>query len=293
MQKIVPYLWFDTQAFEAAEFYISLFENSKITNKMTLYSTPSGEVQTVDFELAGINFAALSAGPYFTFNPSISLMIACESEEEVDRLYNSLIIGGRELMPLGEYGFSKWYAWISDQYGLNWQIMLVDDINVHQKIRPSFLFGLEVCGKAKEAITYYESIFKDSKMGNISYYSNGEANDPRAVINYSELELYNFEMVFMDHGYGGESTFNEAFSFMIQCVDQAEIDYYWDKLSYEPEVEACGWVKDQFGISWQIVPAMMSEIMSNGTEEELNRVTKAFLEMKKFDIEALEHAKKG
>ncbi|MFZ7133974.1 MAG: VOC family protein [Eubacteriales bacterium] len=110
MQKIVPHLWFDIQALEAASLYVSLFEDSKILNTTMLYDTPSGDAQTVGFQLAGLEFAAISAGPYFTFNSSISLMVVCETKEEVDRLYKSLVEGGSELMPLGTYDFSQWYA---------------------------------------------------------------------------------------------------------------------------------------------------------------------------------------
>ena len=293
MQKIVPHLWFDTQALEAAELYVSLFENSKIKNTAMLYDTPSGDAQTVEFQLSGFDFAAISAGPYFVFNPSISLMVACETKEEVDRLFNKLIDGGSELMPLGTYPFSQRYAWISDRFGLNWQIMLVEDINEHKKIRPSLLFSLEVCGKAQEAMDYYTSVFSVTKVGYVNNYLEGEANDLRAKINYGELDIFDLEMVMMDHGHGGDATFNEAISFIIHCEDQKEIDYYWEKLSFVPEAEACGWVKDQFGISWQIVPKLMGELLSNGTEEELERLTEAFLKMKKFDIAALQKAKNG
>jgi len=291
MQKIVPHLWFDTQALEAAEFYVSLFEDSRITNKAMIYDTPSGDAQTVEFQLAGFDFAAISAGPYFAFNSSISLMVACETKEEVNGLYNKLIKGGSELMTLGTYDFSQWYAWVSDRFGLNWQIMLVDDVSQHKKIRPSLLFGLEVCGRAQEAMDYYTSVFSDSKIGHVNHYLEGGANDPRAKLNYAELDILDLEMVMMDHGYGGDVTFNEAISFMIQCQDQKEIDYYWEKLSFVPEAEACGWVKDKFGLSWQIIPEIMGELLSTGTEEELERVTEAFLKMKKFDIIALEKAK--
>src|SRR5665647_677609 len=229
MQKIVPHLWFDNQALEAVQLYISLFEDSKILNTAVLIDTPSGEAQTVEFQLAGLDFAAISAGPYFAFNSSISLMVACETKEEVNRLYNTLSDGGSELMPLGTYDFSGWYAWISDKYGLNWQIMLVENINEHKKIRPCLLLGMEVCGKTQEAIDYYTSVFSDSKVGYVNSYLEGQAADHRAKINYAELELFNLEMVMMDHGYGGDVIFNEAISFMIRCDDQKEIDYYWDK----------------------------------------------------------------
>jgi len=292
MQKIVPHLWFDSQALEAAKFYVSLFEDSKILNMTMLHDTPSGDAQTVEFQLAGIEFAAISAGPYFTFNSSISFMVACETKEEVDRLYNILVEGGSELMPLDTYDFSEWYAWISDRYGLNWQIMLVDNIGEHKKIRPCLLYGMEVCGKTQDAMDYYSNVFSDSKIANINRYIDGQALDQRAKINYAELEIFDLELVMMDHGYGGEATFDEAISFMIRCEDQIEIDYYWDKLSFVPKAEACGWVKDQFGLSWQIIPKMMDELLSSATKEELESVTKAILKMKKIDIAALKKARK-
>src|SRR5690606_15110882 len=114
MQKIVPHLWYDKEAKEAASFYLSLFENSKLLSVNVLENTPSGDAELVSFELAGQQFQAISAGPYFKFNPSISLMVACESEEEVNTLWEALVEGGTELMPLGEYPFSKRYAWVQD-----------------------------------------------------------------------------------------------------------------------------------------------------------------------------------
>lgn len=293
MQKIIPHLWYDKEAIEAAKWYVELFEDSGIIHTGTLSDTPSGDAQTVDFMLAGMRFSAISAGPYFTFNPSISIMVASSSPEEVDMLHSSLSAGGTELMQLGEYPFSKRYAWIQDKYGLSWQIMLVEDIKEHQRIRPVLLFTEDVCGRAEEALSYYLSIFEGSSKGDVNYYQTGEAMDHRAKINYSELNIQGNQIIAMDHEQGGDFTFNEAFSFMIPCADQAEIDYFWDKLSFVPEAEQCGWVKDQFGISWQIVPDNMEDIMANGTQEEIKRITEAFLKMKKLDIAALEKARLG
>lgn len=120
MQKIIPHLWYDKEAKEAAQFYVSLFENSKIANVISLENTPSGDSEIVSFELAGQRFEAISAGPYFKFNPSISLMVACETVEEVNSKWEALKEGGQALMPLGEYPFNKWYGWIQDRYGLSW-----------------------------------------------------------------------------------------------------------------------------------------------------------------------------
>jgi predicted 3-demethylubiquinone-9 3-methyltransferase (glyoxalase superfamily) len=151
--KIVPHLWFDREAREAAEFYVSVFPESRITNVTTLRDTPSGDCDVVSFELAGQPFMAISAGPLFKFNEAISLMVYCETQEE--------------------------------------------------------------------------------------------------------------------------------------------IDYYWEKLSAVPEAEQCGWLKDKYGLSWQIVPTRMDELLRGGSEEQVARVTQAFLPMKKLEIAALERAAAG
>lgn len=293
MQKIVPHLWFDKEAVEAVEWYVTLFEDSGINSVSKLEGTPSGEVDIVDFQLAGMRFQAISAGPYFHFDPTTSLMIACSSSEEVDRLYAQLSAGGADLMPLGEYPFSRRYAWLIDKYGLSWQLFLVEDMSEHRRIRPCQLFTGDVCGRAEEAMDFYRTVFKDSGTGYVNHYAPGEAQDPRAKLNYAELNLMNLQFILMDHGYGGEGSFNEAFSFMILCDTQEEIDYYWDKLSFVPEAEQCGWVKDKFGVSWQIVPSVMDELLENASEEALKRYTAAFLSMKKFDIEELKKALQG
>ncbi|MDF2842944.1 MAG: hypothetical protein K0R00_1370 [Herbinix sp.] len=293
MQKLISHLWFDKEALEAVNWYVSLFENSKISNTAIIPDTPSGDAALVNFQLANTEFSAINGGPYFSLNPSISLMVACETVEEVDRLYKELSVGGFELMPLGEYPFSKHYAWLQDKYGLNWQLFLVENIDEHQRIRPSMLFSSDQCGRAEEALNYYSSVFRKSNLGFINKYQTGEAQDNRAKVNYAEFNIADTQLIVMDHGAGGDFTFNEAFSFMISCKDQDEIDYYWDKLSHVPEAEQCGWVKDQFGVSWQIVPANMNDIYEKGDKEEIKRVTEAFLQMKKFDLETLENARLG
>jgi predicted 3-demethylubiquinone-9 3-methyltransferase (glyoxalase superfamily) len=153
MQRIVPHLWYDKEAKEAAEFYASVFPGSKITNVTTLHDTPSGDTDIVSFELFGQPFMAISAGPLFKFNESISFMVYCETQEEIDS--------------------------------------------------------------------------------------------------------------------------------------------YWEKLSADPEAEQCGWLKDKYGLSWQIVTKRMDELLESGTEEQVARVTQAFLPMKKLDIAELEKAYVG
>jgi predicted 3-demethylubiquinone-9 3-methyltransferase (glyoxalase superfamily) len=293
MQKIVPHLWYDKEAKDAALFYISIFDQAKLLSETVIGETPSGDTQIISFQLAGQQFAAISAGPYFKFNPSISLMVACNSIDEVNTKWSALSEGGTELMPLGEYPFSKWYGWIQDRYGLSWQLMLVDSEQAVQKITPNLLFSNDACGKAEEAVKFYVGVFENSEISIISRYGIGEATSSKAQVNYAAFKLCGLDFSAMDNAFDVDFNFNEAFSLIINCKDQKEIDYYWDKLSAVPEAEQCGWVKDQFGVSWQIVPSNMDEIMSNGTKDEIQRVTEAFLKMKKFDLNALEQARLG
>jgi predicted 3-demethylubiquinone-9 3-methyltransferase (glyoxalase superfamily) len=153
MRPITPHLWFDRDAKQAAEFYVSIFPDSKITHSSTLKNTPSGDCDIVSFTLNGQPFMAISAGPLFKFN--------------------------------------------------------------------------------------------------------------------------------------------EAISFVIQCETQEEIDYYWNKLAADPNAGQCGWLKDKFGLSWQVTPAALGEMLSSGDPAKTARVTQAFLKMKKFDIAALKKAFEG
>jgi predicted 3-demethylubiquinone-9 3-methyltransferase (glyoxalase superfamily) len=97
----------------------------------------------------------------------------------------------------------------------------------------------------------------------------------------------------MDSAREHKFSFNEAISLLIPCEDQKEIEFYWDKLSADPKSEQCGWLKDKFGVSWQVWPTIMGEMMKNGTREQIDRVTQAFLPMRKFDLAALRKAYEG
>lgn len=293
MQKIVPNLWYDTQASEAVELYVSLFEDGKILSETLLKDTPGGDSTIITFELAGQKFSAMSAGPFFSLNPSFSLMVSCVTIDEVNAKWNALAEGGTALMPLAEYPFSPWYGWIQDRFGLSWQLGLADGDPITQKITTSMLFSNDMCGKAEEALRFYVDVFKDGSVNFLSPYPDGSAPSDTALVQYANFTLAGIEFAAMDNAYHEGAPFNEAFSLMIECADQAEIDYFWDKLSAVPEAEQCGWVKDKFGVSWQIVSEEMDEAMANGTPEEIARMVAALLPMKKLDIAALDRARRG
>lgn len=293
MPKITPHLWYDKEAKVAAELYTSVFPGSKITNITTLHNTPSGSADIVSFELAGQPFMSISAGPYFKFNPSVSFLVACSSKDEVDTLWNRLSEGGTALMELGEYPFSERFGWTQDRYGLSWQIMHMGDRPFRQKITPFIMFVGQVCGKAEQAINFYNSVFPDSSIVDVMRYAQGEEPDQEGTVKFATFQLAGQNFSAMDSAYEHAFAFNEAISFIIDCKDQAEIDYYWEKLSAVPEAEQCGWLKDQYGLSWQVSPAGIQEMMQNGTQEQIDRVTQAFLPMKKFDLAILQAAYEG
>src|SRR5688572_17048432 len=293
-QKIVPHLWYDKEAKEASAFYASIFPNSKVTHVTTLHDTPSGDCDVVSFELAGQPFMAISAGPLFKFNPSISFHIKCSTVEEVDALWSKFSPGASVLMELGEYPFSKRFGWLADRYGVNWQIIHAGDRPFRQRIMPALMFVGAASGKAEEAINFYTSVFANSggtgpsKVQTIMRWGKGEEPEKEGTVKYASFELLGQEFGAMDSARGHQFAFNEATSFLVPCDTQQEIDYLWGKLSSDPKFEQCGWLKDRFGVSWQISSTAMDELMNSGDQEKIDRVTQAFLKMKKFDIAELE-----
>jgi len=293
-QKIVPHLWFNEEAKEATEFYCSVFPYSRITAINTLKNTPSGDTDIVTFKLWGYTFKAISAGPLFQFNPSISFMVNFdpsldgEARQRIDEIWGKLIEGGEVLMPLDKYPFSERYGWVQDRYGLSWQLIYTNPEGEERPlIIPSLLFVGAVCGKAEAASDFYLSVFKDTRRGAIERYPEGMEPEKKGTIMFTDFKLENRWFAAMDSAHDHRFNFNEAISFMVLCKDQEEIDYYWEKLSAVPEAEQCGWLKDRYGLSWQIVPDALDKMMQDEDSERLSRVTKTFLKMKKFDLAKL------
>lgn len=289
MQQITPHLWFDKEAKEAMSFYTSLFEGSKVKSVTTITGTPSGDCDIVTFELSDQNFMAISAGPYFKFNPSISLFVVFDNEAEIEAVWNKLIDGGKALMPYNSYPWAHKYGWLQDRYGLSWQLSWSEHHKLEQKITPLLMFTKDVAGRAKGAIETYTSIFPNSNIEMIVPYTKDDG-DKEGFIKHARFTLDGRNFMAMDSSLQHDFSFNEAISFAVNCDTQKEIDYYWEKLSAVPEAEQCGWLKDKYGVSWQIVPTAMNEMMTSGDKEKIARVTQAFLKMKKFDIVKLKKA---
>ena len=299
-QKLVPHLWFDKEAREAATFYSSVFPDSSITNITTLHNTPSGDCDVVSFTVLGQQFMAISAGPLFEFNPSISFMVNfdpsqdADAQTRIDAVWAKLTEGGKVLMPLDKYPFSERYGWVEDRFGLSWQLILTNpEGEKRPPIIPFLLFVGAVAGKTEEASDFYLSIFKDAKRGAIARYPAGMEPESEGTVMFTDFQLEGQWFAAMDSAREHNFAFNEAVSFMVYCNDQNEIDYYWEKLSAVPQAEQCGWLKDKYGLSWQIVPTQMDQMMQDQDSQRVARVTRAFLKMKKFDLAALRRAYEG
>jgi predicted 3-demethylubiquinone-9 3-methyltransferase (glyoxalase superfamily) len=295
MQKIVPHLWFDTQAKEAAEFYVSAFPDSKITNTTLLRNTPSGDADMVTFSLTGYDFMAISAGPLFKFNPAISFMVNFDPSQDpdakanLDALWEKLSNGGIALMPLDKYPFSEHYGWIQDKFGVTWQLMLTNPAGEPKPfIIPSIMFIGDGYGKAEEATDFYLSVFKNSKRGTMAKYGAQQPPDKEGTVMFTDFQLEGQWFAAMDSAQNHKFQLNEAISLMVNCQDQEEADYYWEKLSAVPESEQCGWLKDKYGLSWQIVPSNIGELMMN--PEKSQRVMDVVMKMKKLDMEKMTNA---
>lgn len=243
------------------------------------------------FSLLGQSFMAISAGPIFDLNPSISLFVTFDSEEEIQKVWDALIDGGKALMPFDTYPWAQKYGWLQDKYGLSWQLSLSSEVK-ELRITPHLMFTGAVAGKAREAIESYTHLFPNSQIETVVPYEKGDG-DQEGFIKYSNFTLNGRRFGAMDSSFDHKFGFNEAVSFIVSCDTQEEIDFYWEKLSAVPESEQCGWLKDIYGVSWQITPSVMDEMMSKGTPEQIDRVTQAFLQMKKFDIAALTKAFEG
>ncbi|KAA5537104.1 VOC family protein [Taibaiella lutea] len=275
-QPIYPCLWFDGKSKQAAEFYCTVFENTSIKDENPM---------VVTFDLDGQRFMCLNGGPMFKPNPSISFFVTYQNEAELDVVWNKLAEGGKVMMALDKYPWSSRYGWLTDKFGISWQLYLGDVSDVPQKVCSCFMFTKNVAGKAKEAINFYTSLFENSSVGGIMKYGPDGQDNPEYVA-HAQFLLNGETFMSMDSSMSHDFTFDEGISLVVTCKDQEEIDYFWNKMTADGGQESqCGWLKDKYGVSWQIVPAVLQQLMSD--PERSKRVVPAFMKMKKFIIQDL------
>jgi predicted 3-demethylubiquinone-9 3-methyltransferase (glyoxalase superfamily) len=297
-RTFVPCLWFDDQAEQAAAFYLRTFPDSRITATSRYPESsdnpsgrPRGSVLTVELELAGQGFTLLNGGPFFVANPSISFFVRIDTSAQAERLFALLAEGGEVLMALDAYPWSERYGWVKDRFGVSWQVMAGRRQPGGATIVPCLMFAGSQHGRAEEAMRVYAGIFPGGRIESVERYAADEG--PAGTVKHGRVVLGGQEMVAMDSHVDHGVTFNEAISLQVMCQDQAEVDRYWAALSEGGEPGPCGWLKDRFGLSWQIVPNTIAEWMACQDATARDRAFEAMLQMKKLDIAALKRAFDG
>jgi predicted 3-demethylubiquinone-9 3-methyltransferase (glyoxalase superfamily) len=282
---MIPYLWFTDTAIEAVEFYTNLFPNSSITGRMPLGDGSKGTMEVVTFNLMGLPYMAISGGPQFNITPAISLFVYCESESEINRIYSALMDGGVAFMELSAYPWSHRYAWVQDKFGVSWQLD-VEAINNAQKIVPTLMFSNENRSKVSEASIFYRSIFPNSTALMEASYEQMTGLGGDDLI-FAQVKLDEYIINLMSNDEEGGFEFSEGLSLMVYCDDQASIDHYWNTLCEGGEQQMCGWLKDKYGVSWQIIPRALDRMMADPDPTKTARVHEVILKSRKLDIDEL------
>lgn len=273
--RIIPNIWFDGTALEAAEFYAGVFREVAVTKIVTypedglpdFQAHMAGRPLTVDVEIHGRRLSLINAGPEFRPNHSISFLLNFDPSQYdggvdeaivyLDSVHDALVDGGGGvMMELGEYPHSARYAWIRDRFGVTWQLMLTNPSGEDRPfLTPSFMFGGANQDKAREATDFWISVIDASARGALVEYDHG-------AVMFTDFRLADEWFAAMDSAVPQDTTFNEGISLLIEAEPGAELDRLWNELSSDPAAEQCGWCKDRFGVSWQVVPENMDELMT-------------------------------
>lgn len=297
-QRIVPCLWFDDQAEQAAALYTRAFEGGRVVAVSRFpeqganpAGRPPGSVLTVELELAGFRLTLLNGGPQFVMNPTLSFFVHTKTAAEADRRFAALAEGGQVLMPLDAWPWSERYGWVQDRYGASWQVMAGRPTPLGATFVPCLMFAGRNHKRAQEAMRLYSGIF-DGRVDSLERYAPGEG--PEDSVKHGRIVIAGQELVAMDSHLEHQHAFNEAISLQVMCDDQRELDRVWEALtSSGGEESMCGWLKDRFGLSWQVVPTRLADWMTSPDAAARDRGFKALLEMKKLDIAALQAAFDG
>ena len=298
-QRIVPCLWFDDQAEAAASFYAAALPAGHV-GAVARYpgsganpaNRPPGSVLTVDVTVAGLRLTALNGGPSFRPNPSVSFHVHLPDADAVDALHGVLSEGGMDLMPLGAYPWSPRYAWVQDRFGVSWQLMARDDAP-RPAVVPALMFAGAHHGRARAAIAAYVAAFPGSHLHRVEDFGEGEGGEA-GTVKQAALELLGQPFIAMDGGPGHAFGFDEGVSLQVMCADQAEVDRVATALAADGGEEGpCGWVRDRFGLWWQVVPEAVAAWLTSEDEAARERVFYALMPMRRLDVAALERAYTG
>lgn len=270
MQTIYPCFWYDFTAEEAAALYQQALPNTSVVSTLH-YPTEAlpafqqdfaGLPLMIELNINGFGISLFNGGDAFAPNPSFSLMLIFDpstnqkAEEALRHAAKVLGEDGNVIMALGEYPFSPLYTWVEDRFGVSWQLIMPTEPLRDERpfVLPTFLFGHKEQSRTRSALSLYTEVFEDAEIGTvIPYDETAESVDMGGVV-YSELQLADQWFVAMDAAAEIDFTFTPGASLLVKCTTQDEIDRLWDGLSATPSAEQCGWCRDEFGFSWQILP---------------------------------------
>ena len=295
MRAIYPSFWFNDNAEAATTFYLSLFPGSELLG--TQYNTDAGHgepgsVLATHLRIANLELLTINGGPTFTPSPSLSLFVETSDLAKVDALWESLSRGGKVMMAYGEYPWAAKYGWLNDRYGVSWQISAGEREEI--SITPALLFTGDQFGKVESAIQRWVSIFTNSDPGLILKHEGGEDPARQGTVMFSRFSLGGQSVIAMEDNSEHAFTFTEGVSLVVECEDQAEIDHYWSGLIADGgEPSQCGWLKDPYGVSWQIIPTQLFEMVTSDDVAAVTRATQAMYGMHKLDLAALKRAFDG
>ncbi len=293
MQKITPFLWFLGNAEEAINCYQETFVDFEL---VSLQEYPAevpdlgGKVMSAEFKIGGLMIDAFDAGEHDEMNPSISFFVET-TRENADKYWEGLSKDGEVLMELQKYDWSEYYGWVQDRFGMTWQIAMREDGKEGEKVTPSFLFTNKNFGKAKAALEFYADLFPNSSVDEVVPFAESVNGVDTAIMwgsfTLADRVFYAMDSGMVEHDFG----FNDAISLFVSCQDQEEVDKYWHAfLEAGGKESMCGWLKDQFGVSWQIIPTRLMELLQHPDAEKAQKANEAMLKMKKIEISQLEAA---
>ncbi|CRH22272.1 VOC family protein [Carnobacterium maltaromaticum] len=280
--KFASCLWVDNQVEEMTELYTKVFENGKPLK--TLYFLEDahgkiGDILTQSVQLANQEFILLNGGPEFKATPSISYMVTCTSETQLQVLWQELSEGGKLLMNLAIYPGVGQFGWLEDRFGISWQFSL-DQSSSSQKITPCFMFSGEQYGNASRAVAEWIEVFQSGEI--LEHYSNEDLTTKLA-----KFTLHQQEFMAMDSAVDHDFTFSLANSFYVYCENQKEIDRLWTAITSKGTEMPCGWMGDRFGVAWQTVTRDMDTMLDRKNLTKALAVTQAVYGMMKIDSEEL------
>jgi len=295
---IVPCVWLNDQAEPAAAFYQRTFAGSQVT-AISHYpesadnpgGLPRGSILTVEVAIGDLRLTLLNGGPQFSPNTTISFFVHVGTTAEAERLFAILREGGESLMELGTYPWSQRYGWVRDRFGVSWQVITGERAPGAAMIVPCLMFSGPQSGRAEAAMGQYTRIFPDSRIDAVERYTAGEG--PEGGVKHGRFTLGDQEMIAMDSHVSHDMTFNEGLSLQVICKDQNQIDRTWAALGDGGQPGPCGWLKDRFGLSWQLVPKEIGQWMSSNDVQARDRAFAAMMKMTKPDVATLTRAFAG